>query len=61
MLYVFVSKAKGGDTVVEHITKQLPDFNVMGKGKIDAKFINYARTKFTNISDVLIQRNYSSI
>lgn len=46
---------------MEHITKHLPDFIIMGKGKIDIKFIKYARTKFSNISDALIQQNLCEI
>ena len=46
---------------MEHITKHLPAFIVMGKGKIDVKFIKYARTKFSNISNALIQQNLCEI
>lgn len=47
--------------IMEHITKCLPDFVAMRKGKIGAEFIRYARTEFPDMSDALIKRNLCEI
>jgi len=46
---------------VDRISESLPDLSAMTKAMIDPKFIRYARTKFPNISDELINRNVCEI
>ena len=46
---------------MEHIRKCLSNDLAVRKAQIDAEFIRYARTKFTDISDALIERNLCEI
>jgi len=47
--------------VMERVVNSLPHFSALMKGRMDARFIRYARAKFPDISDQLIQRNLCEI
>lgn len=46
---------------MENVANYLPHFSAMLSVKMDAKFIRYARAKFSTISDELIRRNLCEI